>query len=312
MADPVPVTLPQRLMLDCEPFHASEREIKADMRCHAPGLVLFANLTNAPASFAVTLPNGQTYNGTCQPQCAVVQPCLNEVLNIGGQVTYVTLPVLLDCPICMYRAGGFMITLPITAGDECLIHFGDACIDSWWQNGAGSAASPSPQNPMDLRRHDLSDGHIEPVIWSQPRKITNWSTNSVRIRNEANTNFIDLSATALTLQFGASSIVINASGIAENTAGTISRSAAVIEDSGGGSYLQLSSGTAIIQESAYNYVSMSTTGVWIFGYNGSFSTANGSLQLEGSTGGGSYIGHDHFFNITNVGDGYTAGVTSGT
>ena len=65
--------------------------------------------------------------------------------------TIKSMPVLVDCPVFTPQGGGAALTLPITAGDECLVLFSDRNIDAWFQNG-GEAA------PFDGRLHDLSDG----------------------------------------------------------------------------------------------------------------------------------------------------------
>lgn len=43
------------------------------------------------------------------------------------------------------------MTFPIKKDDECLVIFSDLSIDNWWESG-------NVQNPVEQRRHDLSDG----------------------------------------------------------------------------------------------------------------------------------------------------------
>jgi hypothetical protein len=144
-------------------------------------------------------------------QTVTVQLCIRERINLNGVLSWETLPLLVDVPVFMPRAGGFCITMPVSAGDECLVVFGDSCMDAWWQSGG-------IQNQMDKRRHDLSDGYALMGIWSQPKKLEDYSTNSIQIRNNAGTNKIELSSTGLTLQFGATTLVLNAAGITLNGA----------------------------------------------------------------------------------------------
>src|SRR6185312_7133451 len=75
-------------------------------------------------------------------QTVSVQPAIKEIvayLEAGGlwnnNTEAIPLPVLQDVPVVVPRAGGFTITLPIQPGDECLVVFGDTCIDAWWQSG---------------------------------------------------------------------------------------------------------------------------------------------------------------------------------
>ena len=68
-----------------------------------------------------------------------------------------TPPVLLDVPV--FFPGNF--TFPVNKGDECLVVFADACIDSWFQSGGVST-------PIAARRHDLSDGFAFVGFFSKP------------------------------------------------------------------------------------------------------------------------------------------------
>ena len=82
--------------------------------------------------------------------------------------------------------------------------FGDACIDAWWQNGG-------VQNQIDIRRHDLSDAFAIPGPWSQPRRVSNYSTNSCQLRNEAGTAYVELSGS--TINIVGSAVNISASSV---------------------------------------------------------------------------------------------------
>lgn len=112
-------------------------------------------------------------------------PAIREKLTVDGKVDFYEIPLLLDVPIVLPRGGPYTMTFPIQKGDECLVIFGDNCIDSWWQSGG-------IQNPIGKRRHDLSDGFAILSCWSQPRVIANYSTDSVQLRNEAGDAYIEL------------------------------------------------------------------------------------------------------------------------
>lgn len=99
--------------------------------------------------------------------------------------TWEDLPQLVDVPVVFPRAGGYVLTMPIKPGDECLVIFGDNCMDAWWQSGG-------VQNQIDCRRHDLSDGYCIPGPWSQPRTIPNYSTSSAQLRTESGSSYIEL------------------------------------------------------------------------------------------------------------------------
>ena len=103
-------------------------------------------------------------------------PTVRELVNLNGKVSYKDLPILEDVPIIMPRAGGWVITLPIKPGDECMVVFQDLCIDGWWFRG-------DIQNWNDLRRHDLSDAIAIFSPWSQPNVISNYITDGIELRS---------------------------------------------------------------------------------------------------------------------------------
>lgn len=110
-------------------------------------------------------------------QTVRVQPAIREMVTGSDYVPVpIELPALLDVPIVLPRAGDYILTLPVQAGDECLVIFADQCMDAWWQNGG-------VQNPMERRRHDLSDGFAILGTWSQPRRLAKFSTDTMQLLN---------------------------------------------------------------------------------------------------------------------------------
>jgi len=117
-------------------------------------------------------------------QTVTVQPAIKERIVDGeGNVSMVNLPLLLDVPVVFLRAGGFVVTMPVVKGDECLVIFGDMCIDAWWSNGG-------VQVPAEKRRHDLSDGFAIVGIWSQPRRLVDYNMHATEIVNAETGNGI--------------------------------------------------------------------------------------------------------------------------
>lgn len=126
----------------------------------------------------------QNFNPT--EQTVTVQLTLREeISDYDYNKQWVDIPLLLDVPIVIPRAGGYCMTMPIKQGDECLVVFGDMCIDAWWELGG-------IQNQLEKRRHDLSDGFAILGVWSQPRTLKNYSTDSCQIRNDNGTSYIEL------------------------------------------------------------------------------------------------------------------------
>lgn len=119
-------------------------------------------------------------------QLVTVKPAIREMLSFNGKpFEHISLPDLMMVPIILPRAGDFIVTMPVSIGDECLVIFGDMCYDTWWENGQVG-------NQIDLRRHDLSDGFAILGPWSKPREISNYSTDSVQIRNEDKSSYVEI------------------------------------------------------------------------------------------------------------------------
>lgn len=129
-------------------------------------------------------------------QTVVVKPAIRECLVFDGEEKWIDIPLLVDVPIVLPRAGGYSLTLPIRKGDECLVVFGDMCMDAWWQSGG-------TQNQVECRRHDLSDGFAIIGAWSQPRVISGYSTGSAQLRNDAGTAMVEISGSTINIKASA-------------------------------------------------------------------------------------------------------------
>jgi len=123
-------------------------------------------------------------------QTCTAQPTLKAKLtNYDGTVNLVDYPLLVDVPVQFPSAGGVTMTFPVKAGDECLVIFADRCIDFWWQNGG-------IQETIDPRKHHLADGIAILGIKSIPHVIPNISADSMQIRSDDGTSFIELNPTS--------------------------------------------------------------------------------------------------------------------
>lgn len=119
----------------------------------------------------------------------------------SGAQTNVTLPELLDVPLCFPRAGGFAMTFPVAIGDEVLVVFSCRAIDSWWASGKIGSQ-------VERRMHDLSDAFAILAPSSQLKKLSNVSSTEVQIRNENSSSIIAI-ATDGTIKLTAATIEIN-------------------------------------------------------------------------------------------------------
>lgn len=120
----------------------------------------------------------------------IVQPAIKaEVRAPDGSTQWVSLPLLLDCPVVPMRGGGCTLTFPIAKDDECLVIFSSRCIDAWWTAG-GVQVQP------EMRMHDLSDGFAIVGPFSQATKISGWSTSAVQLRSNDGQAYLQLNPTS--------------------------------------------------------------------------------------------------------------------
>lgn len=159
----------------------------------------------------------QSYNPS--QNTVEAQPAIRERLVMeDGSIQYLNLPLLINVPVVFPTSGSCSITFPISRGDECLIIFSDLAIDNFWTSG-------SIQNPIEVRRHDLSDGIAIPCAISLTRargaggtlKLAKGNTtidlsgNSIVIKNGETRISVD--GTSTVMHAGTSTITMNNSGI---------------------------------------------------------------------------------------------------
>ncbi|MDR0489700.1 MAG: hypothetical protein LBH28_00440, partial [Oscillospiraceae bacterium] len=144
-------------------------------RFDSPEEELRLAIEHAAANLRVSLP-GIIISFDADKQTAVVQPVITENIRLGqDEAKPIPLPLLTDVPVFFPRAGGYCLTFPVKPGNECMLIFSVMCIDGWWQSGG-------VQDQIETRRHDLSDAQAFLGITSQPRKVKDYSTNSVMLR----------------------------------------------------------------------------------------------------------------------------------
>ena len=174
-----------RLSSEYSQWAALLRQTARDLRVAAPGII-------------------QSFDPI--KQTAVVQIALREkVVTPGKPPVDTTISLLKDVPVVMPHGGGWWITMPLRAGDECLLVFADMCIDYWWLRGG-------VQNQFEVRRHDISDAFCIPGPWSQPEVLPSYNPNNMQLRSYAGDVVIDLSTVGVTVTAPEVSVV--ASGMA--------------------------------------------------------------------------------------------------
>lgn len=108
-----------------------------------------------------------------------------QMRDESGTVSWVSMPLMTDCPVFFAGAGGWVLTFPIKQGDEGLLLFGSRCIDAWWQNGG-------VQQQLEFRMHDLSDGFFLPGIKSVPNVEPSISTTAAQLRSADGHTYVEV------------------------------------------------------------------------------------------------------------------------
>ena len=99
--------------------------------------------------------NPATMTATVQPALRIVQR------KPDGTITPGVIQTIQDVPVHFPGGGGYLLTFPVHAGDECLLVFCERQIDNWHQHG-------NIQTPSDFRLHDISDAIALVGLRSQP------------------------------------------------------------------------------------------------------------------------------------------------
>jgi hypothetical protein len=151
-----------------------------------------------------------------------IEPTIQALVrSADGSSAWVTIPVLVDCPVVFPSGGGFTLTFPVKPGDEALVIFASRCIDAWWQSGG-------VQPQADLRLHDLSDGFALIGPRSQPRVLSPaGSTGGVELRNDARTAYVRIDDSANVVVHTSANATVTAAGEVDVTAPAINLTGAV-------------------------------------------------------------------------------------
>ncbi|CQR71689.1 hypothetical protein SOV_04850 [Sporomusa ovata DSM 2662] len=171
-------SIPERLKEDNDLYRKMLSSLATNLRVAMPGII-------------------ESYDPATQT--ATIQPAIREKVNINGNQEWTNIPLLVDVPILFPRAGGYAITFPVSAGDECLVFFADCCYDAFWQSGG-------VQNQIDRRRHDLSDGLAIVTGISQPNKLSSVSSSGLQIRNDTGSAVIEIVGGNISINSGNISI----------------------------------------------------------------------------------------------------------
>lgn len=121
-------------------------------------------------------------------QEVTVEIAFTQVTSINaatGVKTFASYPLLLNVPVLFPSGGGFTLTFPVAAGDECIVLFNDRQIDNWLAQGAG-------QPPTVGRAHDLSDGLAIVGLRNNTRALSGFSTSTAQLRSDDGSTYVEI------------------------------------------------------------------------------------------------------------------------
>lgn len=142
---------------------------------------------------------------------ASVRPAIQQVETIGNAAPkFVDLPVIDNVPLVLPYAQkmGMVVTLPISPGDECMLHFAERSIDHWQESGG--VQPPVERNVP--RKHDYRDAICVPGAISKIHPIANYSLDAIEVRNASGAVALSVSNDAAEMRAGAQSIFMPGDG----------------------------------------------------------------------------------------------------
>ena len=138
-----------------ELMRSHQEKVSSSIRVASPGII-------------------QSFDPASQ-SCTVQLAIRERVKNDDGTTSDTPVPILLDVPVVFPRTAKFALTLPVEAGDECLVVFADSCINAWYSSGG-------VQNQEERRRHDLSDGFAVIGVGSIPAALGEYAADAMELR----------------------------------------------------------------------------------------------------------------------------------
>lgn len=106
-----------------------------------------------------------------------IQPNLKRVYNDGKVVS---LPIIQRVMVCQPRGADYYLKLPVAVGDTGIALFCERSIDAW-------SVSGGIIDPLDGRRHDLSDAIFIPGIFPESQPVPNASNDDLVMNNSGAT-----------------------------------------------------------------------------------------------------------------------------
>lgn len=132
-----------------------------------------------------------------------VEPQIQMVArNEDGIETPKDLPALSRIPVGQFKAGGFVVTLPVKAGDEGIILFSDRGLSLWKETGRKAP-------PRESEFHGLNGAIFLPMPTSKPGYIKNYNPNELYLGAEDQSSYLKFGAGGLATLFASGGLLID-------------------------------------------------------------------------------------------------------
>ena len=198
-----------------------------------------------------------------------VQPAIRKTQVIDDEITTVDQPVLQNVAIDIPYAAvlGFSLTLPLSAGDPCMIVYSERSIDNWQDNGG----IQNPLEPISPRAHDISDPIVIPGAIPTPNRISNYQTDAIEMRNADRSDRVTVKDDAVEIRAGDATFTMQ-------NDGTIT-----VSNAAGASHVLSSSGTVTMSETGGASITLANGAIQLTAPNGMTTTAGtGGLSISAS------------------------------
>lgn len=133
------------------------------------------------------------------------------VKRIKKDGTVFAVPPLWEVPVGIMRGGGWIITFPITVGDQGAAFFSEREISQWM-----IAGDKEPQIPLQIRKHDYTDAYFLPALASSANRIGNYSTTALEIRSLDNLTKQTFNSDSVVTKVGAVTMTVDNTGLHVN------------------------------------------------------------------------------------------------
>jgi len=165
--------------------------------------VLYGVNTCIPGTIIAFYPDTQTVS---------VQPAIRyRHLDLEDKETFSDPPVILKVPLCFpfTPTAGYALTLPVKAGDSCIIMFSQRAIDNWHDHGG---VQPPESDAAGCRHHDLTDAFVLLAPTPIPAVLGAWEDDGIAIRNRANTSHCTIKDDSVIMQVGSKVLTLSSTG----------------------------------------------------------------------------------------------------